>query len=70
MGKFRIDKLHEYFQSLQPEKSSAYKKFYSNMWDPAQYGGAAEASGASSAAAPKSGEKVKLHMEGPTQVMG
>ena len=43
------------------------------MWDPANYGGAAEASGAavaSGAAAPKSGEKVKLHMEGPTQVMG
>lgn len=73
MGKFRVDKLHEHFQSLSPKKSKAYDKFYSHMWNPANYGGAAEASGAavaSGAAAPKSGEKVKLHMEGPTQVMG
>lgn len=28
LGKMRIDKLHEYFQSLMPAKSGAYQKFY------------------------------------------
>ena len=37
LGKMRIDKLHEYFQSLLPAKSDAYKKFYENEWDPAEY---------------------------------
>ena len=69
MGKYRVDKLHEYFESLQAAKSEAYKKFYSNMWDPANYGAATEASGSS--AAPKmSSEKVKLHVEGPFNIQG
>lgn len=35
LGKMRIDKLHEYFQSLMPAKSKAYSAFYEKAWDPA-----------------------------------
>jgi hypothetical protein len=34
MGKMRIDKLHEYFQSLYPNKSNKYEEFYAKVWDP------------------------------------
>ena len=34
MGTMRIDKLHDYFQSLLPKHSKAYEKFYEKAWDP------------------------------------
>lgn len=37
LGKMRVDKLHEYFQSLLPKKSKAYKAFYEKAWDPAMF---------------------------------
>ena len=37
LGKMRIDKLHEYFQSLLPSKSKTYEKFYEKAWDPANF---------------------------------
>jgi hypothetical protein len=33
----RVDKLHNYFQSLLPPKSQAYQKFYEKAYDPAMY---------------------------------
>jgi len=37
MGKWRLDKLADYFDSLMPPKSSAFNHHYSKMWDPANY---------------------------------
>ena len=37
MGKMRIDKLHEYFQSLMPSKSRMYEQFYEKAWDPVNF---------------------------------
>jgi hypothetical protein len=37
MGKMRIDKLHEYFQSLMPNKSRMYEQFYEKAWNPANF---------------------------------
>lgn len=66
LGKMRIDKLHEYFQSLLPEKSKAYKSFYEGAWDPANFVEAA-------VSASKQGEKekCKLYVNAPnkTQTM-
>lgn len=33
----RIDKLHEYFQSLMPKISKMCENFYEKAWDPAMY---------------------------------
>jgi hypothetical protein len=33
----RIDKLHDYFQSLLPAKSKKFEEFYSKAWDPANF---------------------------------
>ena len=37
MGKMRVDELHHYFQSLMPNQSTAYEKFYEKAWDPAHF---------------------------------
>jgi translation elongation factor EF-1beta/glutathione S-transferase len=37
LGKMRVDKLHEYFQSLIPKPSNAHEVFYSKAWDPAEF---------------------------------
>ena len=39
IGKMRIDKLHEYFQSLLPNQSNAFEQFYEKAWNPANFGG-------------------------------
>ena len=37
MGKMRIDKLHEHFQSIMPNMSTRYEEFYSKAWDPSVF---------------------------------
>ena len=37
LGKMRVDKVHEYFQSLFPKNSNAWEQFYEKAWDPADY---------------------------------
>lgn len=37
MGKMRVDELHNYFQSLMPNKSTMYEKFYAKAWDPSHF---------------------------------
>jgi len=55
MGKMRVDELHFYFQTLMPNKSSAFEKFYADAWKVPE--GAAACGGSQPAA---SSEKVKL----------
>lgn len=57
MGKMRVDKLHEYFQSLMPKNSNAYEKFYEKAWDPAMF----EQEGISASKAVEK-EKTKLYV--------
>ena len=37
LGKMRVDKVHEYFESLLPRNSNAWERFYEKAWDPAVY---------------------------------
>jgi len=55
MGKMRVDELHFYFQTLMPNKSTAFEKFYADAWKVPE--GAVACGGSQPKA---SSEKVKL----------
>lgn len=63
IGKMRVDELHHYFQSLMPNKSTAYEKFYAEAWDPTKFSTATCGDQLNKQASKGSNEKSKLYVD-------
>lgn len=60
IGKMRVDKAHEFFQSLLPKNSNKFEQFYEKAWDPAHF---STGTCADSHGAPAEKEKTKLYVK-------